>query len=672
MRPVSRAAIFACVSLLAAGAGATLTGCSRERGAQPARCGAPPPPDGDEGCAAGEAGFACRWSLVYGRRADLGALAQVLSGQVRDEDQALARLFPMIDGKKLVDAELPAPRDLVYRNRDFAPTNIPVPIDWSADPLRNVSWRAYYQNLTWIRTLDHDAAAFVVADWTEHALHRDPPLDWTWGDVMAHRLEAVLSFLNRYAAGRSELNRRVVRRAAETVLTAIYTTVQPQCYTRHHNHGVMQDLKLMRALAQLPNLRDRDAMRDLARRRLIDQFPAQLTSDGMVVENSPWYHVLMLELVTSAIEEFTTEGLKPPDEIVSLWTRAADTLVYLIQPNLTLPQFGATMNTDQRSRLKRLVDKARAMHVGDSAPWDRLAWIVTSGRKGVIPDHLDRVWTVAHYAAFRERWDAKQPASPITAHFKCSRLSKIHYDRDELSIEIYGRGGELIVDSGLYSNEARYELSKYQGEPWAHNTLVVDGKSYDPKPTARITAHSLSDVLSWVQATHDNYKKIGIERQYRTFAYARPNAFAVVDEIRAPGAHEYVQHFHLHPRLTEIQRLGTSAVLARAADGTGAAVMLVALQPVDEIAIGSGGKSGGPGSSWYFPKMNDAVVNRDVMFRYRRPAGKLDFPVLLFVLDSPDAPRPDGFAWHRGADELRVTWRESAGERTIALPPPPP
>jgi len=662
-------------SLLAAGGCLALGACSGKDGPRrgASRCSAPAAPDSNEdaSCPSGQAGFACRWALVYHRHADVGALGAVLAGAPRDEDQALASLFPVIKGKALVDADDPAPHQLVYQSRDFAPANIAVPIDWAADPLRNRTWRAYFQNLSWLGKLDVESAAYVVTDWAQHALHREPPLDWTWGDVMAHRLGYVLSFVERYADSSPQLNRRVLRSAADIVLTAIYSTVQPECYQRHHNHGVMQDLGLMRALARLPNLRDRDAMRDLARRRLIDQFPGQLTPDGMVVENSPWYHVLMVELMTSAIEEFKTEGLEPPPEIVALWTRAADTLVYLIQPNLTLPQFGSTMNLDQRPALRKLLKKARALHVGDAGPWDRLAWIVSDGRSGVMPDQLDRVWTKAHYAAFRERWDAKQPDSPITAHFKCSRLSKIHYDRDELSIEIYGRGGELIVDSGLYSNESRYELSKYQGEPWAHNTIVVDGKSYDPKPSARITAQSLTDKLSWVQATHENYKKLGIQRQYRTFAYARPNAFAVVDEIGASGSHEYVQHFHLHPRLTKVEKLGANAVLAAPSNAGGPAVLLVALGAVDGIAIGSGGKDGAPGSSWYFPKVNEAVPNRDVMFRYRRGAGTFEMPVLVFVLDSRDTERPEGFAWQRTKSELKLTWHVKAENHAIVVPAPP-
>jgi hypothetical protein len=112
-------------------------------------------------------------------------------------------------------------------------------------------------------------------------------------------------------------------------------------------------------------------------------------------------------------------------------------------------------------------------------------------------------------------------------------------------------------------------------------------------------------------------------------------------------------------------------VLAETSDAGGPAVLLVALEPVDGIAIGSGGKDGAPGSSWYFPKVNEAVPNRDVMFRYRRGAGRFDMPVLLFVLDSSDADRPEGFAWQRTKSELKVTWRQKAENHAIVVPAPP-
>jgi hypothetical protein len=413
----------------------------------------------------------------------------------------------------LVDGELTTPPRPTMEFKTYAPYVVALPIDWSADPFANQSWRLNFQNLTWLDQfsdpahLDLDTGAYVLVDWAEH-LDDEPALEWTWSDAaLGKRLDRVLVFIERYAAERRVLNRRVVRAAARVVASHLYAISTPACYVAHNNHGLMETSAVLRASPRVPKLRDGAEVRALARERSIENITRSVTSDGVLVENSPDYQVLYLRLLLDVLQAFAASAASEspaPPVLHEVRKRMQDVVPYLLQPNLTMPQFGDTENGEATSLLSHLLDRSRT-RFGNDATLDHLEWVITRGAAGTVPPHVDRVFTVGGYAAFRDRWDASDPAAAITGHFKCTRLSRTHAHDDDTSFEIFGYGTELVVDTGKYSYATKDPFVIHQRDALAHNLLIIDGAPFDNIGTAQITASGIEPGLAWVQGTHTRY-----------------------------------------------------------------------------------------------------------------------------------------------------------------------
>ncbi len=544
---------------------------------------------------------------------------------VADESEAEWRaLFSQLAGKRIADDVLVPVDRTTMTFKQFAPYELTLPVDWEADPYASKTWVMELQALSWLRKSDVDTAAALLVDFVERGLLREPPLEWTWDDVgMAKRLDTVGEFFDRYAASRDVIDRRVVRAVARVVETHLYAMSTGLCYSEVDNHGMQVDGAILGNVRRV-RLPDGDALWDEARARLLAHTERSVSSDGVHLEHSPDYQLFYLERVLGVIESINASGERPPRELEQRRDGLFTSMVHLLQPNLTFPQFGDTENGDRSVRIGLAIDHGRWQSVDESvlAP---LEWVISRGARGTPPAELDHVYDVGGYAAFRDRWGA----DATTGHLKCGHHSKAHYHRDETTIEIYAHGMELIVDAGKYSYDYASPQWKYQVDVFAHNVLVVDDASYDP-PDAHITAHGGDAAVAWVQATHDGYAKRGIRELVRTFAYVKPDRFVVIDRVDAKGAHGYAQHFHLSPALSDVRLLDERTVVAT---GPGAPVVVLAAAEPARASLE-------PAS--YFPGWGEDVAETDVVFRQDRDGGSLELPVVITVAPPGATPTTPG------------------------------
>jgi len=660
------------LGVLVAVAALALPGCKKHH-AGSLRC---DPASGLAHCAADADSFECTWGRLVRGGGELDSLAGVVLGQPGDVDTLLRLLFPAIGGKPIVDAPLPVPPGLQVRTRSFPDYTIPVPVDWKADPFGNNTWRMRFQTFHWFyeytRTdpANVDAGAALLVDWVDHALHAEPPLEFSWGDAMSIRAERARELLDRYIATRPVLNRRFLMAAAELLLTHIYAITCETCYADHHNHGMMQDLALLRQLPTYPALRDGARITRLVERRLIDiQVLPRITPDGLHVENTAGYHLLFLHLLTDAIGLYVDRDATPPAELVEARDRMLVPLVYLLQPDFTFPQFGDEDNATRRTRLGQLAARIRAQGVGDPAARTALEWAASGGRTGTPPAALDRVFARSGYASFRDQWSLRRGVG-TTAHFKTGRWSTAHYHADETAFEIYAHGMPLIVEPGMHSYDQADPLWAYQREPAGHNILVVDGDTTVPgvlSGASRVVDHGGAGDQVWVQGTHTRYQHLGVSSLVRTFAYVKPDVFAVVDHLHADAGHRLAQHFHLHPDLDRLEVVDARTVVVRTADGPSIA-LIAAVEPT-AIETPRGLASGRDRQGWYFPAFNQALAAYDVIFRYDHAAADVDLPVLIMVFAPGVTPRlPSAVTYRETGDQASMGWRVGSVARELHFP----
>jgi hypothetical protein len=276
--------------------------------------------------------------------------------------------------------------------------------------------------------------------------------------------------------------------------------------------------------------------------------------------------------------------------------------------------------------------------------------VISRGAAGSPPRGLDQVYELAGYAAFRSGWDR----DAITGHFSCNHLGAAHYHRDETTFELYGHGAELVVDAGKFDYDHDGANWKYQTDVYAHNVLIVDGASYYPPEGPHIVAHGGDDTTVWVQGTHAGYRDRGVSSQVRTFAYARPDSFAIIDSVRAGGHHDYAQHFHLAPGLTA-EVVDDHTVIA-----TGAATMVIA-------AVGTAPTRIELAPSKYFPSWGVETAITDIVFHHE--GGDATLPVIITIAPPGAPPRlPEAPTFTDSATEMVLRWTAGGTERQVNVP----
>jgi hypothetical protein len=618
----------------------------------------------------------CEWGRVHAGRGSVDSLRALLAEPGGDHDAILRRLFPAIGDKPIVDEPIPVPEGLVFAHPVFGAYQIPVPVDWAADPFENVSWRFNFQSFHWFDVymtgdLDQlDAGAALLVDWVDQALHAEPALEQTWNDhAIAKRLDRTGRLLDRYIADRPVLNRRVLDAGAQLVLTHLYGLAADVCYTPRHNHGMMQDLAILSWAPRFPALRDAESFWEHAQERmLVDQVRKSVTADGVHTENTGVYHLFFITLLNGAIRVHLDAGLEVPAELIESRDAMFDPLVRLLQPDWTFAQFGDETNADVTAELIALLADTRDLGVGDPAVRQPLDWLLSDGERGVPPRALDRVFDLGGYATFRDRWD---PAAATTAHFKTSHLSSAHYHADDTAFEIFAHGRALLVEPGSFTYNDSDPFWRYQRSPAAQNVLVVDDLGDDGSiegwtDASRIVAHGGDDEVAWVQGTHPNFARAGVTSLVRSFAYAKPDTFVVIDHVRAPDRHDYAQHFHLHPDLTELGVVGRT-VVAAVPDGPSLSITAAVAPAAIETPIGV--EDGAVMKGWYFPAFLSRVPAYDVVLRHRGRG--LDLPVVI-VVTPPGAPAriPTDVEYRDQGAVVTVTWRLDGEAHSVGVPAP--
>lgn len=592
------------------------------------------------------ASFEHRWARLVVESVHEGVLAELVGTDPGDLDGALRRLFPQLENKTIEDLELQVPASIPFVHKTFPTRELCVPLDWEADPVGVRDDRLWLQSLSWLDSLYTPGgkglwrATYVVVDWHDRALKREPALELTWDEhAMAARLDRTWRLLLKYMEVSETLNRRVLLAAVTIVLSHLYALAVESLYAAGHNHGLMQDRTLLVGALRLPALLDSGPLSELAEQRLLEhQVRRSVTTDFIHTENSPSYQWMYVRMLTAILADaYTAHGRAAPAELSGVRDGLLDTLVYLLQPNLSPPQFGDSLNGSVSRELRLLLRQASSSVPIEPAVCEHVTYVLSNGASGVMPPSVDRVFLEGGFAAFRESWGGDSPSMRITAHFKCSRLSNIHYHQDETSFEIYGYGEELVVDSGRYNNDRTHPLSKYGVSAHAHNVLIVDGCAFERAgERSRIVRSGGDETHVWVQGSHDYYRERGVTQLVRTFAYLKPNVFFVLDAVRATGSNRFEQHFHLHPSFTAVEHLASGGVAARRADGVG--LMVVPCDTAVQTRTVCG--DAGPEQSWYFPRENEAQPTTDVVLRHDMSAGTHYFAALLVVSGPGDALDP--------------------------------
>lgn len=128
--------------------------------------------------------------------------------------------------------------------------------------------------------------------------------------------------------------------------------------------------------------------------------------------------------------------------------------------------------------------------------------------------------------------------------FKSGYVSKTHKHADDNSFMLYSKGYDIFVDPGWYNYMTGNFYRDYFVSSNAHNTVIVDGKTYSP------TAENSSKVGIYEYEQNENYDYVsGYNEMYNDVSFDRHfynlgDAIIVYDNIESASEHIYSQLLH--------------------------------------------------------------------------------------------------------------------------------
>ena len=234
-------------------------------------------------------------------------------------------------------------------------------------------------------------------------------------------------------------------------------------------------------------------------------------------------------------------------------------LMHLTRPDGTLPLLGdddggralALDKRDYRSFQDGLCLGAILYRRGDfkhqagafreEALWmlGKEAWEVYGKLKSEEPAEKQAYYPNAGYSVQRSGWGA------LDSHLVFDRgglgmLTGAHAHADALSVTLFSRGRELLVDPGTFVYNCAPEWRSYFRSTRAHNTVTIDdrdqaeqGGTFQWKTELRSRAADLTlSGASYVEGEHDGYRRMpnGVVHR-RRLLYVAPESWIVVDDF---------------------------------------------------------------------------------------------------------------------------------------------
>ena len=190
---------------------------------------------------------------------------------------------------------------------------------------------------------------------------------------------------------------------------------------------------------------------DLAANRFRDELTNAFSSEGIHVENSPHYHIHMMNNLVTSIELFIEMGIE--DDFVNEMRRIAEsTILYynvIVRENGTIPCIGDSyenppkLNTITKNFIKKNTGKT-TLH-------------------GFYP------FPETGYCYWRDDWNGLN----VHLSLKNSYLSRYHRHDDDLSLTLNIGGVDVFIDGGLYKYEEKDEHRMFLRSPFSHSTIVL-------------------------------------------------------------------------------------------------------------------------------------------------------------------------------------------------------
>ncbi len=298
------------------------------------------------------------------------------------------------------------------------------------------------------------------------------------------------------------------------------------------NHGFTEAAALLVIAHNFPDMKDAATWRTTGVTRLETMRTTNIDTDGVDIENSPFYHLFVLGLVSQV--QAWAKQYEP--EIAPAWEETKRAMIhylaYVTQPNGRLPMLGATGTT--------IVPNQDPLLYGPLSALDpEYAFVWTSGQAGTAPQKHVELFPSSGLFVLRA---PKAALEQTFVTFDAGVYRTDHSHLDALGVTIYSDAATLFPDGGLFTYDAGDEYDYFHGTR-AHNTVVVDGKD-QREGAATPGAYGVASGSCWATGESKLYADV-VHR--RTVVIVDQGAVLVTDDLRGTAVHDYAQTWHVFP-----------------------------------------------------------------------------------------------------------------------------
>lgn len=360
-------------------------------------------------------------------------------------------------------------------------------------------------------------------------------------------------------------------------------------YSGLNNHGMLQSLALrdVASYGEWFPTDDRESYARLATKRLAEYFNLAFTDEGVHVEHSPTYHLMVVRDMAEHSQFLETVGDDYSKVLRAMVTKAIEHATHTILPSGVFFPLSDTQQVP-----------LTAINDGSSAG-EEFEYAASGGKQGQQPESRTLNEPQSGFFVHRSSWDSEEARFLA---FTAAYNADYHKHSDDLQVYLWGRGYELLGEAGPYGYGTGDPLVKYGFSQWAHNNVVVDGKSL-PRTDQKHEAVGITSIkregLTWsVRGYNHRFEDVQHERQ--VLVDDGVSKLRIVDELISSNDHAYTLNWNLGPEVEPT--IHDQAVIGRI-DGT--IVFILRIESNVPVALEHHrGVSGRRPLGWKFPKMN--------------------------------------------------------------------
>lgn len=369
-------------------------------------------------------------------------------------------------------------------------------------------------------------------------------------------------------------------------------------YYFNHNHGIYEDIALYNLGMFLHD--KKYCKRAITRLKVQLKFAYPFK---VHIENSMGYNIGMMEQLMLLYNIFKDSEYSDINQIIgNIINNSVEFLACAYRPDLSLPAYGDTLGKLYESK-------------GDIQTWNfpELEYINSKGENGKKPRNTVTLFKEDGFAFARSTYDKYNLDESTWMMFRSGFNGLTHKHKDDLSLCLWSKGKNILIDPGMYNYMPGNVLYDYTNGVFSHSTIYVDGKNYSIGESVCNRAGMLENTVEngcyRFYAYNNLYYGVWIDR---SVIYIDENTLIIIDDILSQEVHDYTQNFHFSETVT-IQSCQTNEVTAKICDKWNLSVRQLIVS--DSVKLISGQNSDNSEISVRSIGMNEVSPTTSVLFQ---------------------------------------------------------